>query len=169
MDVLVRHSPTPPTLRALAMEGAAGTVAAAAMACPAAADSAELEGAKDFLRGELTVAIREELVPVVGRQLSSSPVAFGQKSREDPESRMDCDGGSQVKIDDKVHFKRGDKSAFFLSVFVRAAIVRNPSMHPCNMYSTYSTKTSSKTGYTIVGNLHGYLPPILSAVQEAEH
>ena len=93
MDVLVRHSPTPPTLRALAMEGAAGTVAATAMACPA-----ELEGARDFLRGELTVAIREELVPVVGRQLSSSAVAFGQKTRADPdpEGRMNCDGGSQV-------------------------------------------------------------------------
>ena len=98
MDVLVRHSPTPPTLRALAMEMAAGTVAAAAMACPA--DSVELEGARDFLRGELTVAIREELVPVVGRQLSSSPAALGQKTRADPdpESRMDCDGGSQVKM-----------------------------------------------------------------------
>ena len=96
MDVLVRHSPTPPTLRALAMEMAAGTVAAAAMACPA--DSVELEGARDFLRGELTVAIREELVPVVGRQLSSSPAALGQKTRADPdpESRMDCYGGSQV-------------------------------------------------------------------------
>ena len=96
MDVLVRHSPTPPTLRALAMEMAAGTVAAAAMACPA--DSVELEGARDFLRGELTVTIREELVPVVGRQLSSSPVAFGQKTRADPdpESRMDCE--SQVKM-----------------------------------------------------------------------
>ena len=100
MDVLVRHSPTPPTLRALAMEGAAGTVAAAAMACPAAADSAKLAAARDFLRGELTVAIREELVPVVGRQLSSSPAALGQKTRADPdpEGRMDCDGGSQVKM-----------------------------------------------------------------------
>ena len=129
MDVLVRHSPTPPTLRALAMEGAAGTVAAAAMACPA--DSVELEGARDFLRGELTVAIREELVPVVGRQLSSSPAAFGQKTRADPdpESRMDCDNGSQVKNDDEIHYKRDDRSAFFLSVFVRTAIVRNPRMH----------------------------------------
>ena len=100
MDVLVRHSPTPPTLRALAMEGTAEAVAAVAMACPATADSMELEGARDFLRGELTVAIREELVPVVGRQLSSSPVAFEQKTRADPdpEGRMDCDGGSQVKM-----------------------------------------------------------------------
>ena len=160
MDVLVRHSPTPPTLRALAMEMAAGAVAAAAIACPA--DSVELEGARDFLRGELTVAIREELVPVVGRQLSSSAVAFGQKTRADPdpESRMDCDGGSQVKMT-----MRFIKRAFFLSVFVRAAIIRNPSMHGKYVFN----QTSSETGYTIVGNFHGYLPPILSPVQEAEH
>ena len=130
MDVLVRHSPTPPTLRALAMEGAAGTVAAAAMACPAA-DSVELEGARDFLRGELTVAIREELVPVVGRQLSSSPAALGQKTRADPdpESRMDCDGGSQVKMTMRFILRGVTRVRFFLSVFVRAAILRNPSMH----------------------------------------
>ena len=37
------------------------------------------------------------------------------------------------------------------------------------MENMYSTKTSSETGYTIVGNFHGYLPPILSPVQEAKH
>ena len=98
MDVLVRHSPTPPSLRALAMEEAAEAVASAA--ATADVDSQELEVARDFVREELTVAIREELVPVVVRHLNSSPAAFRQKTRADPdgdsESWMDCDGAPQV-------------------------------------------------------------------------
>ena len=100
MDVLVRHTPTPLTLRALAMEEAAEAVAAAA--ATADIDSPELEGARNFLRNELTVAIREELVPVVVRHLHSSPAAFRQSKRADPdpdgdsESRMDCDNAPQV-------------------------------------------------------------------------
>ena len=102
MDVLVRHTPTPPTLRALAMEEAAEAVAAAATAGSVGNDVTflELEGARDLLRGELTVAIREELVPVVVRHLNSSPAAFRQNKRADPdgdsESWMDCDGVPQV-------------------------------------------------------------------------
>ena len=100
MDVLVRHTPTPLTLRALAMEEAAEGVAAAA--ATADVDFPELEGTRDFLRGELTVAIREELVPVVIRHLNSSPAAFRENKRADqepeggPESRMDCDNAPQV-------------------------------------------------------------------------
>ena len=85
MDVLVRHAPTPSPLRALAMEGAAALVAAAATR-----DDSALDEARDLLRGELTVAIREELVPVVTRHLRASPEAFIRKRP------MVCDRITQV-------------------------------------------------------------------------
>ena len=96
--MLVRHSPTPLTLRALAMEEAAEGIAAAA----GSVDSSGLEVTRGFLQDELTVAMREELVPVVVRHLNSSPVAFGLRTRAEPdtgsESGMDCDYAPQVRF-----------------------------------------------------------------------
>ena len=89
MDVLVRHAPTPPTLRALAMEGAAVLVAAAATR-----NNSALDEARDMLKGELTVTIREELVPVVTRHLNASPAAFIHKRHS--ENSMACDRITQV-------------------------------------------------------------------------